>query len=151
MLFPYLKLYDSKTIKDITRKRSQETKIGEKVQVISNFPEDLLSSAAKYVLLGLPEDVGVRANFGRGGTQTAWKPALENILNLQNNSFLAGEEIIVLGHIDFEDVMKKAEHLNAKEKNNIEYLRKLVEFIDARVYEVIKHIIIAGKIPIIIG
>lgn len=151
MLFPYLKLYDSTTIKGITRKRSQETKLGEKVKVIANFPEDLTTCSAKYVLIGLPEDVGVRANFGRGGTQTAWKPALENVLNLQSNSFLSGEELVVLGHIDFEDVMKKAEHLNPKEKNNTEYLRKLVEFIDARVYEVIKHIIIAGKIPIIIG
>jgi formiminoglutamase len=151
MHFPYLKIYDANIVKDITRKRSQETKIGERVNVISNFPEDLTKSKAKFVLLGLPEDVGVKANYGRGGTQTAWKPALENILNLQNNHFLSGEDIIVLGHIDFDDIMKKSEHLHPKEKNNIEYLRKLVEFIDSRVYEIVKQIIISGKIPIIIG
>lgn len=151
MEYPYLKIYDEKKIKDLTRKRSQETKIGEQVKTIHNFPEDMKTCSAKYVLLGLPEDVGVRANYGRGGTHTAWKPALENILNLQDNVFLKGEEILVLGHIDFDDILLKAETLTSKGKNDIEYLRKLVEFIDTRVFEVVKQIIIAGKIPLIIG
>ncbi|MCD6068680.1 MAG: arginase family hydrolase, arginase/agmainase/formiminoglutamate hydrolase [Bacteroidetes bacterium] len=150
-LFPYLKLYNDTHIREITRKRSQETRAGEKVRTIKNFPEDLAGDPATFVLLGLPEDVGVRANYGRGGTQTAWKPALENILNLQSNGFFSGEELLVLGHIDFEDILKKSEQLKTKEKGDIEYLRKLVEFIDSRVFEIVRNIVSAGKIPIIIG
>jgi formiminoglutamase len=150
-LFPYLKLYDAAQIREVTRKRSQETKAGEKVHTIRNFPEDLAGCPAAFVLLGLPEDVGVRANYGRGGTQTAWKPALENILNLQSNKFFSGEELLVLGHIDFDDIQKKSEQLKTKERGDIEYLRKLVEFIDSRVFEIVRLIIAAGKIPVIIG
>ena len=102
---PSLKLYIKKDIQTITRIRNLETKIGEKVNTIINFPEDLYKSKAKYVLLGLPEDIGVRANYGRGGAQTAWKPALENILNIQSNHFFTGESLLVLGHIDFESLM----------------------------------------------
>ncbi len=150
-MLPYLIIYSSKDIASFTRKRGSEIKLGQSVQTITNFPEDLHNSSAKYVLLGLPEDIGVRANYGRGGTQTAWKPALENILNIQSNEFLRGEELLVLGHVDFDDVMKNADALNQKTRDEIEYLRKLVEFVDARVCEVIKLIVAAGKIPIIIG
>ena len=76
---------------------------------------------------------------------------MENILNTQSNQFLNGEDLIILGHIDFDDVMKKADSLNQKTKDDIEYLRKLVEFVDVRVCEVVKAIVAAGKIPIIIG
>jgi formiminoglutamase len=135
-MLPYLIIYSPKDIASFTRKRGSEIKLGQSVQTITNFPEDLQNSSAKYVLLGLPEDIGVRANYGRGGTQTAWKPALENILNIQSNEFLKGEELLVLGHVDFDDVMKKADALNQKTRDDIEYLRKLVEFVDARVCEV---------------
>ena len=151
LMSSFLKLYTQKDIASFTRKRGSETKLGEKVKTITNFPEDLHTSSAKFVLLGLPEDIGVRANYGRGGTHTAWQPALESILSIQNNLFLNGEELIVLGHINFDDVMKKAESLTQKTKDTIEYLRKLVEFIDARVCEIVKLIVAAGKVPIIIG
>ena len=66
------------------RKRSQETKIGENIRLIQKadqWEEELKNTQIRFVLLGIPEDIGVRANFGRGGSHTAWKPALESFLN----------------------------------------------------------------------
>ncbi|MFL5753273.1 MAG: arginase family protein [Bacteroidia bacterium] len=150
----HLKIYSREEIVALTRKRHLESKIGEQVDYIkhqTDLKEEIKASKAHFVLLGLPEDIGVRANYGRGGTHTAWKPALENILNLQSNEFLSGKEILVLGHVDFDDLMEKASHIHTKDRSSIEKLRKLVEFVDVRVFETIKLIISCGKIPIIIG
>jgi formiminoglutamase len=148
---PSLKLYTKKDIQTITRIRNLETKIGEKVDTIINFPEDLYKSKSKFVLIGLPEDIGVKANYGRGGAHTAWKPALENILNIQSNHFFTGESVLVLGHIDFEGLMQQSLHLHSKSEKDLKHLREMVGKIDEIVFEVVKEIIAAGKIPIVIG
>ncbi len=150
----HLKIYSKEKISLITRERQNESKLGEHVKTIqhpSSIHQELTDSTAKFVLLGLPEDIGVRANYGRGGAHTAWQPALENILNLQSNQFLKGEELLVLGHVDFNDLFEKAAGLHSKDTKDIEQLRKLVELVDERVSEVIKLIISCNKIPIIIG
>lgn len=141
----YLKIYNKEYISSLTRKRSGETKLGEKVLSLDSQISELKNSDAEFVLLGLPEDIGVRANFGRGGAHTAWQPALTNILNIQSNDFFKGEELLILGHIEFEDIMKKSE------KADITTLRDLTKEVDLRVSEIIKTIILAGKTPIIIG
>ena len=102
-------------------------------------------------MLGLPEDIGVRANFGRPGAYSAWNTALENILNIQSNSFFSGENILVLGHVQFEDLYEKSKHLNAKNKQDLEELRALTAVVDQRVYNIAKKIFEAGKILIAIG
>lgn len=140
----YLKIYSKEYISNLTRKRKGETKLGECVQTISEFSE-IKNSTAKFVLIGLPEDIGVRANYGRGGAHTAWQPALTNILNIQSNEFFNGDSLLVLGHINFDDLMKRSE------KADIQALRDLTSEVDFRVIETIKNIVAAGKIPIIIG
>ncbi len=55
-------------------------------------------SKAKYVLFGIPEDIGVKANNGIGGTESVWQPFLRSFLNIQSNDFLIGDEVLVLGH-----------------------------------------------------
>ena len=143
----HLKIYDTHYIQQLTRKRPGETKLGERVQSLASgdLAEGLKKSPAKFVLLGLPEDIGVRANFGRGGANSAWQPALSNILNIQSNNFLKGDELLVLGHVDVDDLSKQSEHADT------EGLRALVSQVDARVTEVIKTIVSCGKIPIVIG
>lgn len=140
----HLKHYTKKNISDLTRKRSGETKLGECVQSLTDLSE-LKNSGAKFVLLGLPEDIGIRANHGRGGAHTAWQPALSNILNMQSNAFLKGDELLILGHVNFDDLMKHAENAD------ISTLRKLTGEADERVTETIRVIVAAGKIPVVIG
>ncbi|RYF98692.1 MAG: arginase, partial [Chitinophagaceae bacterium] len=94
-----------------------------------------------FVLLGIPEDIGVRANYGIGGAQTAWKPALKTFLNLQQNQFIKGEDVLVLGEFDILE----------NNATDIKVLRNAVAKIDDLVYPIIKTIVSAGKIPIVIG
>jgi formiminoglutamase len=136
----------------MTRKREQEQKIGEVVQSVSgDWKNDLEDSDAKFVVLGIPEDIGVRANYGRAGASTAFKPALESFLNQQNNVYLNGETILVLGEIAVQDLMDQAADLDLKNQNDSQRLRELVAQLDLRVAEVIRFIVSLGKLPLIIG
>ena len=131
----------------LINKRQHETKLGEQVKTVSatHWEEDLKNCTAKYVLLGIPEDIGVRANYGLGGTHTLWEPALKAILNTQNTSLLDGENILVLGAFDLSGLTQQSENMDVLE------LRELVAQIDDMVSPVIAKIVEAGKMPIVIG
>lgn len=150
----HLKVLTQTTINKITRKRNFESKIGEHVRTLTdnnNLSEQLRNSPSKFVLLGLPEDIGVRANYGRGGAYSAWNPTLVALLNMQSNTFFKGEEVLVLGAIDFDDLMLEAEQLDFHDDEDMAAARLLVSKIDTRVFEVLKVVMDACKIPIIIG
>lgn len=146
-------IYTPKTLSKFIRTRAGETKLGERVQTLSgnNLEEGLKKSTAKFVLLGLPEDIGVRANYGRGGAHTAWEPALTNVLNVQSNSFLKGDELLVLGHVNFDGLMERAAKIDNNTEAGIQKLRKLCAEVDERVIVIIQKIVQAGKIPLIVG
>lgn len=140
-----LKIYSQSEIDNLIIYRNGETKIGEKVEIYRHSKGEFLSglkdSKAKFVLLGIPEDIGVRANAGIAGASTTWRPALMSFLNIQSNRFLNGNEIMVLGHFEIEE----------PEDPSLTGLRAKVAEIDNLVYPVIEKIVAAGKIPIIIG
>src|SRR4051812_31585314 len=100
----HFKFYNKHDVLNLTRIRRFETKLGEMVQVIpdtAGLEATLQQSTARYVVFGIPEDLGIRANYGTGGADSAWIPFLSALLNLQSNDFLNGEEILLLGHFDF--------------------------------------------------
>jgi formiminoglutamase len=147
-------VYSRNDIQGRLRMRPDETKLGEKVQVAhdsDNFSESLKRSSARYVLLGLPEDIGVRANGGRGGAYSAWQPALSTILNLQSNPLLSGEEIFVLGHVDFSEEMETVRDFDFHNTHHLHEARQLVKRMDDFVFPLIKTIVAAGKEVIVIG
>ncbi len=147
-----IKQYTKEDIQRITRKRSGEEKIGEGVQTCSgSWKTDLEKSAARFVILGIAEDIGVRANYGRAGAATAFKPALDSFLNQQNNLFLSSESILILGEVFVDDLMNEATQLDMKNQNDLTSLRNLVSLLDERVSEVIRLIVSSGKIPVVIG
>lgn len=135
-----LKVYGKAEISALIHQREGEVKLGAQVQIFSSW-EDLKNSPALFVLLGIPEDIGVRANHGIAGAATAWLPALKTLLNLQSTDFLRGTELMVLGHFNFEDPAN----------TQIQDLENAVAQIDEQVYPVIQKIIEAGKTPIVIG
>lgn len=145
------RIFSQGDILNLVNKRDGETKLGEKVDFYrdsdSESSEEAISvknlqnSPAKFVLLGIPEDIGVRANFGVGGANTAWKPALKSLLNLQQNPFLKGEDILVLGEFEIPNNLT----------TDISALRCSVAEIDDLVYPIIQTIVEAGKTPIVIG
>lgn len=135
-----LKIYGKTEILSLVDRREGETRLGERVQFVTAL-DQLQQSTAGFVLLGIPEDIGVRANYGIAGAATAWQPALKTLLNTQSNSFLEGSELLVLGHFSFSDPSPLT----------MESLQQTVSGIDEQVYPVIREIIAAGKVPILIG
>ena len=147
-----VKVYTEEEVFKMTRKRTGELKVGEVVQATKrDWKEDLENSNAKFVIVGIPEDIGVRANYGRAGASTAFKPALESFLIQQSNQFLNAKTIFVLGEVFVDDLMEKALMYDVKDKNDMTQLRQLVSLVDEKVTELIKTIIGLNKIPIIIG
>ena len=138
----------------VTNHRSGEIKFGEKMMTIPKGTDPavfLKTSEAKYVLFGIPEDIGVRANCGRPGTASAWESAIGSIANIQHNRFCKGSQILVLGHLNVCEEMKEVEHLNFNDVDDRTKLSQLVERIDKEVSHIIFNIIKSGKTPIIIG
>jgi formiminoglutamase len=138
----------------ITNFRNGEVKFGEKMITVpstENTTEFITQSEAKYVLLGIPEDVGVRANLGRPGTKTAWESAIQSIANIQHNRFSKGSAIIILGQVDVSQEMEMAQNLNENDPTDRKKLFKIVEQIDKEVSHIIFSIVKSGKIPILIG
>lgn len=126
-------------------KRAGERKFGEAVGLVCNW-EELKKHPAKYVVFGISEDIGVRANYGNQGASKAWHAALNVLCNIQDNELTQAKNVIILGEIDCSEEMTKA----AKRTSMVD-LGALVEQIDAKVAEVVAKIVSAEKFPIIIG
>lgn len=142
--------YTRAEVLERTTTRKYEVKIGEQIEVLSSL-SDLKQSPAKFVLLGIAEDIGVRANHGRAGTSEAWNKALDTFLNLQHSQYTHTQRIALLGEIDCREQMYLSNQLQPEEPNYLEALGRLVEQIDKKVTSVIKEIVSHGKIPILIG
>ena len=138
----------------ITNHRSGEIKFGEKMLTVPKGVEPLaflMECKAKFVLFGIPEDIGVRANFGRPGAASAWESAIKSIANIQHNRFCKGSQLLILGSLDVKNDMKIAENLDFHNVNDRKTFSTLVEKIDKEVSHIIFTIVKSGKIPIIIG
>ncbi|MEN9327173.1 MAG: hypothetical protein RI943_1613 [Bacteroidota bacterium] len=149
-----LNVFSSKDIAKITQHRSGEIKFGEKIITVpieENWIEFITNSEAKFVLIGLPEDIGIKANLGRTGAATAYESTLKSLVNFQHNKFCKGSELVVLGEINFSKEMEIAKTLDTQNKEDRKKLFQLVENIDKDVSFVISAIVKANKIPIIIG
>ena len=150
----HFKYYTKQDILSLTKIRRFETKLGEMVQVIDdqhNLEKSLNDTISKYVLIGIPEDIGVRANSGIGGSDTAWLPFLQSFLNIQSNDFLLGDEVLIMGHFDFGDIQFLIDKNAQDGEEKLEAYRHAVNVIDNEVEGLIKLITAAKKIPIVVG
>lgn len=154
MAYPHFKLYKRQDFLSITRIRRFETKLGECFQHLADkpLPEALSQSKAQYVIIGIPEDIGVRANYGTGGTETIWLPFLQALCNIQSTDAFTGEEVLLLGYFDFSDV-KSLITANAKSQDELidACSHAVANIIDTEVEDLIKIISAAGKTPVVIG
>lgn len=138
----------------ITNHRSGEIKFGEKMHTVPyNVPaaDYLVTCEAKYVLIGIPEDIGIRANYGRPGAATAWASAIRAIANIQHNRFSKGNRILILGTLDVSREMEIVKTLDFISISDRLKMSASVERLDKEVAHIVCQIIKAGKIPIIIG
>ena len=140
-----IKLITPDDLKKLTSTRAGETKIGETLQLGSELLlEELQDSKVQFVIFGIPEDIGPRANLGRGGSDSAWEAFVQRFINLQDNQHLAGESCMLLGSIENKQWKNIASTDHAA-------LREAVEKLDVIVSELVQMIVAANKIPILIG
>ena len=122
--------------------RKGETKIGEVISCGLDFNNEKI----KYVLIGIPEDIGPIANYGKPGAKNSWKSFLKSFLNTQKNNFINTDSIHILGEVRTLDLYAKI-----SEESTINDYQNLVKELDERVFEVITKIKSANKTPIVIG
>ncbi len=149
-----INLLSDKDLAKLINHRSGEIKLGEKIMTI---PQDatswdfVASCPATFVVFGIPEDIGVKANNGRTGAASAYESTLKSLVNIQHNKFCKGNSILILGALNVSKEMNEANDLKPTNKEHKRKLFSLVEKIDKEVSHIIHQIIKAGKIPIIIG
>lgn len=131
----------------LIKKRHGEKKLGEQAKFLNgSAAADLRDAPGKYVVFGIPEDIGVRANLGVPGASRSWIPFLKVFLNVQSNRFLSGDEIIVAGELDLSQIQE-----STNDQALVEELRRITAQIDEAVAEWVYAVKKAGKIPIAIG
>ncbi len=117
----------------ITNVREGELKLGECISAG-------WSSGAKYVLIGVSEDVGPQSNGGNGGSQNAFRVTLSRFLNMQSNRFYNGSDLTCLGYV------KQLAKFTSIEKG-----KALIEELDELLIEILVKIYQNNQIPILIG
>lgn len=136
-LIPYSKEYISKYISF----RPGEKKLGEAISYGEKLPNE-----AKFVFIGIPEDIGPVANYGKTGAKRAWNAFLKSFLNTQNNSFINAKTIHILGEVFTKDLYQK---LN--KSSSIQDCQQVVSELDKRVESIVYEVKKQNKTPIIIG
>lgn len=127
-----LQTYSADEIKNLTKIRVGETKLGERIN------QNWQAQDVKFVLVGIAEDIGVKVNKGIGGTATTWQSFLNAFLNIQSISRLRGLEVGIYGCLSFDEL---------KDAINAESVEKIDELVEKVIFEISN----CGKIPIVIG
>ncbi|WP_298443989.1 arginase family protein [uncultured Ferrimonas sp.] len=105
----------------------------------------------RFVLLGVPEDIGPRANLGQGGADGGWAACLGRLLNLQWHPQLPSKQLALLGRLQVEDLQQQAASLDLSQAPQLQQLRQLVAQLDERLQALLTPIFAAGLTPIVIG
>ena len=134
----YFEYFNSENLSQLFSVREGEEKLGQKVRVNST-PIDL---NGKFVIIGVAEDIGPRANLGFAGAEAGFNAFITRFLNVQSNRFLNGSEIIVYG------VVRSSETFS---NSDLVELRNTVEHLDLLLEEVLQVVFSSGGIPIVIG
>ena len=151
--------YTKQELLEQTKLRKYESKIGEALQVVEHIPdassEDssiLFEGTAKYICFGIPESIGVMGNNGTKGAENTWFHFVRTFLNLQSTDLCKGDSIMLAGYFDFSSVSKIIDEHSFSSQERIDACRHAVaNIIDEEVEAFVKAIVMAGKIPIVIG
>ncbi|KAA1158858.1 formimidoylglutamase [Pseudoalteromonas fuliginea] len=153
----HLKVYDESAVKAICSIRANEKKAWQAMALLDtqvNVQQALIDAAQfgiRYVLLGICEDIGPKANLGNGGADEAWPTFLKRFLNQPHNQFIATQKVLLLGEVNVDDLMAKSKPLDNQQPKQLNQLRDLCQQLDERVENVLSLVFKAGLEPIIIG
>ena len=153
-MLPHFRTLAKADILSLTHIRRFETRLGEVIQCAkdqNDLKEFISNSSCRYILVGIPEDIGVKANLGKGGADSSWFPFLDAFLNVQSNDFFDGEAVGLAGYFDFSDLVNLILTNASTDQERIEAHRHAVVTIDEEVEAMVQLIIEQNKIPIIVG
>lgn len=139
------------------QQRPGETRLGAALQYLNPLLplEDALATAVqhgcRFALLGVPEDIGPRANLGNGGADQGFQAFLSRFINLQDNSFIQSSGLLLAGVVQCSDLQQQSADLDVTDPDQLAALRRLCSELDQRVYQVVRALFDAGLVPIVIG
>ena len=143
--------YTQSDIHSLISFREGEVKIGQQIQVLKDVSSiESIDDTVDYLILGLPEDIGPRANCGNPGSLNSWYAFINKFVNSQSNRFMPAEKIMILGYVDFTSLQRKADLLNFK-GTDLKLSRTYVEEMDNFISSLVRKIQKSGKKLIIIG
>ena len=135
--------------------RKDETKFGEKIKYPSNqgvsLNDFINDTNASFIIFGIKEFAGIKANFGRMGTTHSWNVFLSSFLNIQNNKYLKASNVAVIGCLNYKDYNAEVEQLDPNDPSQLNRLYEIVSEIDKDVTYLNTLIHRAGKKAIVIG
>lgn len=145
-----LQFHTASQIAGLTALRHGERKIGQEIEYFTSL-DQLNANPAQFVILGLREDIGIRANLGTAGAAHAYDSFLSAFLNMQSNGFINPKKIALAGTLNFDELMAQSRSLNQNEAKDLAKLRDFTAQVDKQVSTVVQKIVASGKTPIIIG
>jgi formiminoglutamase len=107
--------------------------------------------AIEFALVGIPEDIGVRANYGRAGARDAWQAFLKAFLSLPVNPDFDMARCAIVGEVDLTILQLKSDELSTSHPDYVSELRQLCAQVDERVAPVVESLVSKGVVPIIVG
>ena len=99
----------------------------------------------QFVFVGVPEDIGVRANLGRPGAAATPSAVFAALANFPVNDWFTGDQV-GWAWVEVADLQAKA-----TETTDLAELRALTAEVDQRVHAVLEPLFAAGKVPILVG
>ena len=134
-----LEHYTKEDLLSRTSIRQGEERLGQRIAAVNESDWTNANSLPhKFIIVGIEEDFGVRANHGRGGADRAFQSYLNYFLNMQVNRFFPAESVAILGA-----VVATA----SVEDDNIEALREATAANDHTVSAVVRRITELGCHP----
>ena len=137
-------------------RREHEQRVADVIQLPDaslSLKDNLLiakQNQVKVIILGIPEDIGPRANCGYGGALNAWMHFLPVLLTQQQNEFFDWSQVMLLGTIKVDDLLKMS-HLATMSDHRLSSLRDLCSQLDGRVADVLTPVFAEDFKVIVIG
>lgn len=152
----FISYIDPELLKSYKNRRNNEHHVVDKIQVATaelTLPENLIiakNNGAKFAIIGIPEDIGPRANCGKGGADKGWGNFLPVFLNQQANSFFDWSSCLLVGNVDVASLQKQS-YQALSTNHQIDTLRQLCAKLDTRVVNALTPIFASGLEVIVIG